>query len=53
MLIREDKWFMEHKDEMDGLYPFEKATKLSSNIKKLGASEDGKSYLDNFRMLIV
>lgn len=33
-------------------YPFERAEALSKEIKKLGVFEDGKTFLDKFRILI-
>ena len=33
-------------------YPFAKAEKFNKVIRKLGVSEEGLSYLDQFRILI-
>lgn len=40
------------KDQLDGIYPFERAEALYKEIKKLGVFEDGKNFLDKFRILI-
>ena len=34
------------------MYPYERAIKFVKDIRRLGVSEDGKSYLDQFRVLI-
>ena len=51
-LAREERYFNYHKDELDGLYPFERAEALYKEIKKLGSFEDGKNFIDKFRILI-
>lgn len=33
-------------------YPVSRAQKLNHEVKKLGANENGQSYMDQFRMLI-
>jgi len=33
-------------------YPYERAEKFNKNIRKLGLTPDGESYLDQFRTLI-
>ena len=33
-------------------YPFERAEKFNRGIRKLGLTNDGLSYLDQFRLLI-
>jgi WASH complex subunit 7 len=33
-------------------YPYERAEKFNKDIRKLGVTEDGKTYLDQFRQLI-
>ena len=40
------------KDQLDGMYPFERAENLYKEVKKLGVFEDGKNFLDKFRVLI-
>ena len=40
------------KHQLDGMYPFERADNLYKEIKKLGVFEDGKNFLDKFRVLI-
>ncbi|EGR33139.1 hypothetical protein IMG5_060890 [Ichthyophthirius multifiliis] len=51
-LIREDKWFFEFKGQHDNKYIYERAEKLQKVIKKLGNFDDGKNYLDQFRVLL-
>lgn len=51
-LVREERLFKEMKHQLDGMYPFERADNLYKEIKKLGVFEDGKNFLDKFRVLI-
>ena len=53
-LSRERRWYKSHKetDEVDGQYPFERAVKFNKDIKKLGVSDDGLTFIDQFRLLI-
>ncbi|KAK9889027.1 hypothetical protein WA026_004312 [Henosepilachna vigintioctopunctata] len=51
-LLRDLKFFSEHKGELNQMYPYERAEKFNYGIKKLGLNEDGLSYLDLFRKLI-
>ncbi|CAD8128339.1 unnamed protein product [Paramecium sonneborni] len=51
-LVREDRFFREKKDELDGQYPIERAEALYKEIKKMGTFDDGSNYLDKFRTLI-
>ena len=50
--IREEKYFRDHKDDLDGIYPFERAEAFYKEVKKMGVFEDGSNYLDKFRVLI-
>ena len=34
------------------MYPYDRALKFAKDIKKLGINEQGKSFLDQFRILI-
>ena len=34
------------------MYPYERAFKFVKDIRKLGVNESGKSFLDQFRILI-
>jgi len=51
-LIRENRWFKETKESLEGRYPYDHAEALAKEIKRLGAFEDGKTFLDKFRILI-
>lgn len=51
-LLKDLKYFSTHKIEMNQMYPYERAEKFNSDIKKLGLNEDGQRYLDLFRKLI-
>lgn len=53
-LAREQRWFKKHRNtnEVNNTYPYERAIKFVKDIRKLGTTETGKSYLDQFRILI-
>ncbi|XP_075262922.1 WASH complex subunit 4-like isoform X1 [Convolutriloba macropyga] len=52
-LIKEIRYFREKKDQLEQMYPYERAEKLNRNIRNLGKLEDNKTtYLDKFRQLI-
>eukprot|EP01083_Nonionella_stella_P277002 941676_1 len=51
-LMNEFRFFSEKKDEIDNRFPFDRADKFTRSIRKLGVSEAGLSYLDQFRRLI-
>ena len=53
-LSREHRWFKKHKNEEDvnNMYPYDRALKFVKDIKKLGVNEQGKTFLDQFRILI-
>ena len=44
--------FQETKGSERREYPVSRAQKLNHEVKKLGANENGQSYMDQFRMLI-
>lgn len=46
------RYFREVRDEMDSLYPYERAEKFTKMIRKLGLTEKNETYLDQFRRLI-
>uniref|UniRef100_K1RD46 B box-type domain-containing protein n=1 Tax=Magallana gigas TaxID=29159 RepID=K1RD46_MAGGI len=46
------KFFRENHMQTDQKYPVERADKFNKNIKNLGLTPDGDSYLDQFRTLI-
>ena len=53
-LSREYRWFKKHKNtsEVQNQYPYDRALKFVRDIRKLGVNEAGKSFLDQFRILI-
>jgi WASH complex subunit 7 len=53
-LGREHRWFRKHKHDPDvqNCYPYERAKRFVQEIKKLGVNKQGKSFLDQFRILI-
>lgn len=50
-LVKEYRFYKECRDKSKE-YPVVRAEKLNKEIKKLGAAEDGMSFLDQFRQLI-
>lgn len=53
-LQREKRWYKKHRDDpsVDNKYPYERAFQFNKDIRKLGVSDSGKTFLDQFRMLI-
>jgi len=51
-LMQEDRFWKKKKTKLENMYPWDKAEKMSRNIKRLGTTEKGVSYLDRFRQLI-
>ena len=51
-LMKDIRFFRERKDDLDQRYPYERAEKFNKDIRKLGVSDDGRTYLDQFRQLI-
>jgi WASH complex subunit 7 len=51
-LFREIRFFLENKEQLDSKYPYERADKLTRDIRKLGVLADNQTYLDKFRVLI-
>eukprot|EP00753_Platysulcus_tardus_P017866 PLAT6610.1.p1 GENE.PLAT6610.1~~PLAT6610.1.p1 ORF type:complete len:1231 (-),score=773.83 PLAT6610.1:251-3664(-) len=51
-LSKERRWYKKHKEEVDNRYPFERAMAFNKDIRKLGVTDDGLSFLDQFRKLI-
>jgi WASH complex subunit 7 len=53
-LSREHRWFKKHRHDPDvnNMYPYERGLKFVRDIRKLGVNEHGKSFLDQFRILI-
>ncbi|XP_018328614.1 WASH complex subunit 4 [Agrilus planipennis] len=51
-LLKDIKYFTDHKEELRQMYPYERAEKFNTGIRRLGVNEEGYSYLDLFRKLI-
>lgn len=51
-LLKDLRYFTEHKNELRQMYPYERAEKFNSSIRQLGLNQNGESYLDLFRKLI-
>ncbi|XP_054723864.1 WASH complex subunit 4-like, partial [Uloborus diversus] len=51
-LIKDLRFFKENKSQCGQKYPFDRAEKFHRGIRKLGLTNDGQSYLDQFRLLI-
>jgi len=51
-LIREERFFKENKEKFNGKYPYDRAESMIKEVKRLGLFDDGKNFLDKFRILI-
>lgn len=53
-LSREHRWYKKNKnnEDVNNRYPYDRALKFVKDIRKLGVNEQGKSFLDQFRILI-
>jgi len=51
-LFREIRYFTENKETLNSKYPWDRADKMVKDIRRLGMTPDGMSYLDKFRVLI-
>ncbi|KAJ0410707.1 hypothetical protein ATCC90586_008292 [Pythium insidiosum] len=53
-LQREKRWYRKHRDDkdVDNKYPYDRAFQFNKDIRKLGVSDSGKTFLDQFRVLI-
>lgn len=50
-LFKDVRFFRDHKDELNARYPYDRANKFNSDIRKLGLT-DNLTYLDQFRKLV-
>jgi len=50
-LYKDIKFFKENRDSLDNMYYFDRARKFNKDIRKLGVSDTGLSFLDQFRVL--
>eukprot|EP00003_Mantamonas_plastica_P021923 TRINITY_DN3625_c0_g1_i4.p1 TRINITY_DN3625_c0_g1~~TRINITY_DN3625_c0_g1_i4.p1 ORF type:complete len:1053 (-),score=451.78 TRINITY_DN3625_c0_g1_i4:39-3197(-) len=51
-LINDIKFYKTKKEELNNQYPFERAEQFNKGIRKLGVTDEGLSFLDQFRILI-
>lgn len=51
-LYKDARFFRENKDQLESRYPFDRAEKFNKEIRKLGLTPNGLTYLDQFRLLI-
>lgn len=53
-LQREKRWYKKHREDknVDNKYPYDRAFQFNKDIRKLGVSDSGKTFLDQFRVLI-
>lgn len=51
-LMQEQRWYRKHKNKCENYYPYERAENMSRNIRRLGTTKGGISYLDKFRQLV-
>jgi len=48
-LMQEQRFFRKNKEKLTNLYPYERAEIMARNIKRLGTTKGGITYLDKFR----
>jgi len=51
-LYKNIKYFRENKEQLGNMYPYESVTELVRDIRQLGVTEQGLTFLDHFRILI-
>eukprot|EP01113_Clastostelium_recurvatum_P020853 TRINITY_DN2468_c0_g1_i2.p1 TRINITY_DN2468_c0_g1~~TRINITY_DN2468_c0_g1_i2.p1 ORF type:complete len:1156 (+),score=429.18 TRINITY_DN2468_c0_g1_i2:487-3468(+) len=51
-LYKDIKFYKESRESLGNMYPFERAVKFNKDIRKLGVTDAGMSFLDQFRVLI-
>lgn len=51
-LLKDIRYFRERKDELEQRYPYDRSERFHRDIRKLGVTEDGRTYLDQFRQLV-
>ena len=51
-LMQEQRFYKKNKEKLGNLYPYERAEQIARNIRRLGTTKGGISYLDKFRQLI-
>lgn len=51
-LIKDCRYFREKKAEISSQYPYDRADRFNKEIRRLGVTQQGYTYLDQFRILI-
>jgi len=51
-LLKDIKYFNEAKHTINGRFPVKRAEKFVAEVRKLGVTEDGRSFLDQFREVV-
>uniref|UniRef100_A0A914VWE5 WASH complex subunit 7 n=1 Tax=Plectus sambesii TaxID=2011161 RepID=A0A914VWE5_9BILA len=51
-LIKDARYFRDNMDQLERMYPIERAEKFNRGIRKLGVTGDGLTFLDQFRIVI-
>eukprot|EP00808_Paulinella_micropora_P028631 g2536.t1 len=51
-LLKAIRWFQKEKDNLSNRYPHERADKFNRDIRKLGVTEAGATFVDQFRQQI-
>ncbi|CAG9759946.1 unnamed protein product [Ceutorhynchus assimilis] len=51
-LLKDLRYFVDHKNEFNQMYPYERADKFNRGIRRLGTHVGGDSYLDLFRKVV-
>ena len=46
------KWYKQHGEAIDQLFPYDKAVEYAKSIKQLGRDKNGETFLDKFRKLV-
>ena len=46
------KWYKQHGEAIDQLFPYDKAMEYAKYIKQLGRDKNGETFLDKFRKLV-
>ena len=51
-LFNDIQWLEQHKEECNGMWPYDRAEKFVTDMKRIAATPNGLSALDHFRILI-
>ena len=51
-LLKDARFFRDQKTELSSIYPYNRADRFNKEIHRLGVTDDGHTYLDQFRILI-